>query len=76
MVLICIFMMISDIKDLFVYPAAIACILLGKKNLRPMLILKCIFCLFALLFSCMSSLYILDINSYQIYELQIFSLIL
>ena len=27
-----------------------------------MLILKCIFCLFALLFSCMSSLYILDIN--------------
>ena len=62
MVLTCIFLMISSIFLCTKYP--FACIFWRKKYiyLSPMLIFKWIFCLFALLLSCVSSLYILDIN--------------
>ena len=60
-VLICIFLMISDVKHLFTYLLDIVCLLWKNIDLGPLPIFKLGYLFIFLLLSCVSSLHTLDI---------------
>ena len=75
-ILICIALMINDVKHLFMYLLAICMASFGKMDIQAHWSFLNKFFFFFLLLGCISSLYILNIDSYVINGFQTFSPIL